>query len=89
MSLPETTENEIRDIVGSFDGVSGLHNLYTRKIGNGCAIEFHIRMDGGTTLEETHRRITEIERKLWEQYGPDTHVMIHMEPVKQECKDNR
>lgn len=87
-SLPETTENGIREIVGSFDGVSGLHNLYTRKIGSGCAIEFHIRMDGATTLEKTHRKITEIEQKLREQYGPDTHVMIHMEPVKQQCKDN-
>mgnify|MGYP000918049985 CR=1 FL=1 len=86
-SLSAATESEIREIVGSFDGVSGLHNLYTRKIGNGCAIEFHIRMDGGTTLEETHRKITGIEQKLREQYGPDTHVMIHMEPVKQECKD--
>lgn len=86
-SLPEETENDIIGIVDSFDGVSGLHNLYTRKIGNACAIEFHIRMDGSKTLDETHKKITEIETELRKRYGPDTHVMIHMEPLKQECKD--
>lgn len=88
-SLSEATENEILRIVDLFDGVSGLHNLYTRKIGNGCAIEFHIRMDGGTSLENTHQKITEIERKLREHFGADTHVIIHVEPMKQKHKDKR
>lgn len=88
-SLPEETKNEIREIVNSFDGVSGLHNLFTRKIGSNYAIEFHIRMDGNTTLEDTHRKITEIEYELRKKYGPDTHVMIHMEPLKKECSLDR
>lgn len=82
-SLPKEIEDEIRTVILSFDEVSGLHNLYTRKIGNCYAIEFHIRMEGCATLEETHKKITEIETKLYEKYGPDTHVMIHVEPVKQ------
>ncbi|MDL2297058.1 cation diffusion facilitator family transporter [Bacteroidales bacterium OttesenSCG-928-B11] len=80
-SLPEETENEIKDIANSFEGVSGLHNLCTRKIGNCCAIEFHIRMDGGIALENAHQKITKIEKALREKYGSNTHVMIHMEPI--------
>lgn len=81
-SLSDDVENEIISIVGSFDGVSDLHNLYTRKLGNNCAIEFHIRMDGKTSLAEAHEKITLIERRLKERYGQKTHVIIHTEPMK-------
>ena len=80
-SLPEEVENEIISIVMSFDGVSDLHNLHTRKMGNTCAIEFHIRMDGKTSLCETHDKNTEIEKRLKERFGQKTHVIIHTEPV--------
>jgi divalent metal cation (Fe/Co/Zn/Cd) transporter len=80
-SLPDEVENEIISIVESFDGVSDLHNLHTRKLGNNYAIEFHIRMDGEISLTETHDKITEIEHRLKEHYGAKTHVVIHTEPV--------
>jgi cation diffusion facilitator family transporter len=79
-SLPEETEREIEGVVGHFKGVHDLHNLCTRKIGNYYAIEFHIRMDGNKSMAETHDLITQIELKLKEQYGSNTHVTIHVEP---------
>ncbi|MCL2727924.1 MAG: cation diffusion facilitator family transporter [Bacteroidales bacterium] len=81
-SLPDEVENEIISIVESFDGVSDLHNLHTRKLGNHCAIEFHIRMDGKTSLAEAHDNITLIEHRLKERFGQKSHVIIHTEPVK-------
>ena len=81
-SLPDEVENEIIALVTSFDGVSDLHNLHTRKMGNIYAIEFHIRMDGKTTLAKTHDKITGIEQCLKEHYGEKTHVIIHTEPMK-------
>ena len=81
-SLSDEMENEITAIVLSFSGVSDLHNLHTRKIGNKCSIEFHIRMDGKTSLTETHDKVTEIEHRLREHYGYGTHVIIHSEPEK-------
>jgi cation diffusion facilitator family transporter len=82
-SLPDEVENEITAIVLSFDEVSDLHNLHTRKLGNNnCAIEFHIRMDGQTSLSQTHDKVTEIEQRLIEHYGKGTHVIIHTEPMK-------
>jgi divalent metal cation (Fe/Co/Zn/Cd) transporter len=38
-------------------------------------------MDGNKTLKETHASITEIELKLKEQYGSNTYVTIHLEPL--------
>ena len=81
-SLPDEVENEITSMVESFDGVSDLHNLHTRKLGNNCAIEFHIRMDGKVSLSETHNMNTQIEKRLKEHYGSGTHVIIHTEPIK-------
>ena len=81
-SLSDEIENEITGMVESFEGVSHLHNLRTRKIGNNCAIEFHIRMDGAISLAITHNTVTDIERQLKDHYGQGTHVIIHMEPLK-------
>ena len=81
-SLTDDVENEIIALVESFEDVSDLHNLFTRKMGNNYAIEFHIRMDGNTTLTEAHAKMTQIEQCIREQYGQETHVNIHTEPVK-------
>lgn len=81
-SLPEEIEKEIEEIVISFDGVSQPHNLRTRRIGNHYAIEMHIRMDGKISLEEAHRTATAIEQALKNKYGENTHLGIHVEPLK-------
>jgi cation diffusion facilitator family transporter len=80
-SLPKSIENEIETIVSTFENISHLHNLRTRKIGNYYAIEFHIRMDGQMTLRDSHDIITKIERRLRDEYGNNTHIIIHTEPL--------
>ena len=81
-SLPVETEKKILDIITSFPEVSSPHHLRTRRIGNHIAVEVHIRMDGQTSLEDAHTVATNVEKRLKEEFGPDTHVGIHMEPVK-------
>lgn len=81
-SLPAETEQEIEKIICSFPDVCEPHNLRTRKIGNRIAIEAHIRMDGATTLSVAHDRATEIEHRLKNRFGAQTHVTLHMEPIK-------
>ena len=51
-------------------------------IGNNYAIEIHIRMDGNISLHKAHETATGIEHRLKEKFGEDTHVGIHVEPVK-------
>ena len=81
-SLSGDIEKEIEDIIRSFPDVSEPHNLRTRRIGNRFAIEAHVRMDGNTSLTAAHNRATAIEQRLRERFGPQTHITIHMEPVK-------
>ena len=77
-SLPADTEQEIMQIIQSFDDVRQPHNLRTRRIGNRIAIEAHVRLP----LSTVHERATTIERKLKERFGAHTHVTLHMEPIK-------
>ena len=81
-SLPEDTEKEILDIICSDPAVSHPHNLRTRRIGNRIAIEVHVRMDGDMPLREAHNKASLIERKLRDRFGPQTHVTVHTEPLK-------
>ncbi len=81
-SLSGEIEQEIEDIIRSFPDVSEPHNLRTRRIGNRFAIEAHVRMDGNLPLTVAHDRATAIENRLRERFGRQTHVTIHMEPVK-------
>lgn len=81
-SLPKETEDEIEKIVSEDNEVSVVHNLCTRRIGDRIAIEMHVRMPGETSLYEAHRHATEIENRLKQRFGADTHISIHLEPVK-------
>ena len=81
-SLPQETECEIEDIITSFPEISEPHNLRTRRIGNRIAIEAHIRMDGNMPLCDVHNITSQVEKKLKERFGDETHITLHMEPVK-------
>ena len=81
-SLPDTVEQEIISIVSSVEGVSQLHHLRTRRIGNRYAIDMHVRMDGNMSLRQAHDKATLIEKKLKETYGAGTFIGIHVEPEK-------
>jgi len=81
-SLSAETEQEIIQIIEAEPGVSEPHHLRTRRIGNRIAIDTHIRLDGDMSLCEAHHKATAIEHSLKARFGEQTHVTIHMEPVK-------
>ncbi len=81
-SLPQETEQEIEDIITSFPEISEPHNMRTRRIGNHIAIEAHIRMDGNMPLRDVHNITSQVEQRLKERFGNETHITLHMEPVK-------
>lgn len=79
-SLPDAVEEEILGLVASLPDVESPHDLRTRRIGNHYAIEMHILTDGDITLREAHDKASEVEHLLREQYGDETHVVVHVEP---------
>ena len=81
-SLPAETEAQMLEIIKGVQGVEDPHNLRTRRIGNRIAAEVHIRLDGAQSLEEAHEKATEVERRFREHFGPQSHIIVHMEPRK-------
>ncbi len=81
-SLPKETEDKIEAIVYADKMVSDIHRLHTRRIGSIIAIEMHLRMPGGISLEESHRHATAIEQALRREFGSGSYIMLHIEPEK-------
>lgn len=81
-SLPKEIEDKIISIILSFPEVDSPHHLRTRRIGNSYAIEVHVRIDGNVSLNEAHNITNSIEEILRSEFGKNTHVGIHMEPLK-------
>ncbi len=81
-SLPEDIENEIEKVLFEFPEVADPHNLRTRKIGNTCSIDVHIRVDSNMTVGNAHEITRTIENRLRQVLGKDTFINIHVEPIK-------
>lgn len=86
-SLPEKDEKEIEEIILSFPEVSDPHHLRTRRIGNYCAVDVHVRMDKDMTLEKVHNITVSMESRLRQKLGDHTIINIHVEPRKKQRED--
>lgn len=87
-SLPEDKEKEIVSLVTGVPGIKYVHNLRTRRIGNGIAVDLHAKMDGGITLSEAHEKATAAENAIKQVFGDNSIINIHMEPYKDSAKHN-
>ena len=83
-SLPDEIESEITRFAEEEPQVSEIHHLCTRRIGSYIAIEMHLRMPGNISLFESHQHASNIEQKLRRHFGHNTHIILHVEPLKVE-----
>lgn len=83
-SLSEDIENEIINTVMSFEFVKNVHNLRTRKIGNGIAMDMHVVMDGDLSLKKSHQYTKDIENLLRSRFGDKSFIYLHVEPSKKD-----
>lgn len=88
-SLPEENEKKIISLVTGVPGILAVHNLRTRRIGNGIAVDLHAKMDGNLTLTEAHEKATAAENAIKRAFGDNTIINIHMEPVSDSAKFNQ
>jgi ferrous-iron efflux pump FieF len=78
-ALPDDERQEIIDIVTSWPGVIGAHNLRTRQSGPTRFIQLHLEMDDMLPLIEAHILAEQIERALLYRF-PGADVLIHQDP---------
>ena len=56
------------------------HNLRTRRIGAGIAVEVHVRVDPSLSVLDSHRIASGIETRIRARHGAWSHVIVHVEP---------
>lgn len=80
VSLPPEEEDGIRKHITAFaPTIRGYHRLRTRKSGSYRFVEFHVRVDAGLSVDESHR-ISDMITCGIKQHYPGTSVTIHIEP---------
>lgn len=78
--IPETDRQRIRELAIRHGKVRGFHDLRTRHGGAGYIVQFHLELDGNTSLVETHRILDEVEAWIEDAY-PGCEIIIHPDPL--------
>lgn len=79
-AVPESTLEEIRAIISDkATGALEAHDLRTRHAGSVTFIDFHLVVDGQTTVEQAHDICDRIEKSLRARLD-DAEITIHVEP---------
>ncbi|QDX28535.1 CDF family cation-efflux transporter FieF [Dickeya poaceiphila] len=79
-ALPDDERQEIVTIVSSWPGVSGAHQLRTRRSGPTRFIQLHLEMADNLPLVESHQIADELEQALLKRF-PGSDIIIHQDPV--------
>lgn len=86
-SIPEHQEKNICAILDEEPAILSYHKLYTRRIGTRYAIEVDIRVKGSMSVRAAHDVTKEIEDRLRLCFGPQTHIIVHVEPQEEKDRD--
>lgn len=88
-ALPQEEQEQIEKIVKNHSVELTLHNLRTRKSGKKRFIDFHLLLDGKTSVQQAHDICRELEEEIRKAF-PESETTIHVEPIedKRSWKDD-
>jgi cation diffusion facilitator family transporter len=69
---------QIAKVACSVAGVNSCHQVRTRGIGGMVRVDLHITVDPDMTVAQSHQLAEEIERRIRDQVGGVTEVLIHI-----------
>lgn len=78
--------NEIKMKSVEVDGIEGTEKCFVRKSGSKYHVDLHALVDSKHTLEKGHETAHRLKDYLREQIPNLGHVLIHIEPFKEESK---
>lgn len=78
----EETENKLRELALSQDGVLGVDLLRTRVFGNKIYVDIEIGADGEKPLKETHEIAEKVHDTIEKNFPKVKHIMVHVNPAK-------
>lgn len=87
-ALPDEERQEIIDIVTSWPGVSGAHDLRTRQSGPTRFIQIHLEMEDDLPLVQAHLVAEQVEQAILRRF-PGSDVIIHQDPCSVVPKEGK
>ncbi|EOZ0819442.1 CDF family cation-efflux transporter FieF, partial [Salmonella enterica subsp. enterica serovar Infantis] len=87
-ALPDAERQEIIDIVTSWPGVSGAHDLRTRQSGPTRFIQIHLEMEDNLPLVQAHFVADQVEQAILQRF-PGSDVIIHQDPCSVVPREGR
>ena len=79
-SAPAGSEETIKKIAESIEGVTDCHNIRVRASGPTYFADVHVRLKGSLSVKAAHEKTLIIQQKIREVY-PAMDVMVHIEPI--------
>jgi len=79
-SLTKEELERLENILKSIPDIKGYHNIKTRRIGYYVSIDVHIFVERTLNVEEAHDIATELEKKIYAEFGDETFISVHVEP---------
>lgn len=70
----------MRQIASSIPGIRDVHDLRTRRLGNGILLDMHVLVDKNMTVEDGHRLCEQAASTIQKKMPMVLDVMTHMEP---------
>jgi cation diffusion facilitator family transporter len=86
-SLPDEERWIRRELKRKGLPIHGFHHLRTRKAGATRFAEFHLVVDKGMSVKDSHQISSQIEKRIQDRF-PDSKVIIHVEPCDGTCSGN-
>ena len=75
---------QIRELIRETEGVTSLHMLRTRSLGNSAMADVHIQVEPRLSVSEGHQISEEVRRRLIANVGRLTDVTVHTDPEDDE-----
>jgi len=79
-ALPNTIQEEIRELAAHVPGVVRIEKCRSRKSGLGLFVEIHVEVDGDMSVRRGHQIAHEVSDRLKASPLSIQHVVVHMEP---------
>lgn len=83
-SCDDNTEQAIRDLALSHEGVLAVDRLMTRQFGNRIYVEMEVSVDGRLPLNEAHDIAERVHDDIEKSFPKVKHIMIHENPLNEE-----
>lgn len=80
-AVDDKLQEKILSLAAQVEGALNPHDLKTRRIGHNIAVDLHINVKNTISIVEAHDISTEVEKQIRTEFGADTFVSVHVEPL--------